>query len=165
LILLLVDWINDELADQRIIVKSMEDDLYDGQVLQKLLGSYLHIPFSLYSSEQDFKDSQGLISCGNSEKLTGQKLEVPEVTQSEEGQRQKLRVVLGTANQILGLPRWSSQKWSVESIHSKSLVAILYLLVNLARHFRAPLRLPENVNVETVVVKVSCSLPVCFVPS
>jgi len=121
---LLVDWINDELADQRIIVKVIDDDLYDGQVLQKLL-----------------------------EKLTGQKLEVPEVSQSEEGQRHKLQVVLGTANQILGLPRWSAQKWSVESIHSKSLVAILYLLVHLARHFRAPLRLPENVNVETVVVK------------
>jgi len=34
----LIDWINDELADQRIIVKNMEDDLYDGQILQKLLG-------------------------------------------------------------------------------------------------------------------------------
>jgi len=39
LIQLLVDWINDELAEQRIIVKNMEDDLYDGQVLQKLLGT------------------------------------------------------------------------------------------------------------------------------
>ena len=88
------------------------------------------------------------------EKLTGQKLEVPEVSQSEEGQRHKLQIVLGASNQVLGLPMWSQQKWSVESVHSKSLVAILYLLVHLARHFRAPLRLPENVNVETVVVKV-----------
>jgi len=62
-------------------------------------------------------------------------------------------VVLGHTNQVLGLPRWSNQKWSVDSIHSKSLVAILHLLVHLARHFRAPLRLPENVTVETVVVK------------
>lgn len=38
LIQLLIDWMNDELADQRIIVKSIEDDLYDGQILQKLLG-------------------------------------------------------------------------------------------------------------------------------
>ena len=38
LIALLIDWINDELANQRIIVKNLEDDLYDGQVLQKLLG-------------------------------------------------------------------------------------------------------------------------------
>lgn len=77
------------------------------------------------------------------------------MSQSEEGQRHKLSVVLNAATQVLGLPRWSQQKWSVESIHSKNLVSILYLLVNLVRHFRAPLRLPENVNVETVVVKVS----------
>lgn len=38
LITVLVDWINDMLADQRIIVKFLEEDLYDGQVLQKLLG-------------------------------------------------------------------------------------------------------------------------------
>jgi hypothetical protein len=38
LIAVLIEWINDELADQRIIVKDIEEDLYDGQVLQKLLG-------------------------------------------------------------------------------------------------------------------------------
>lgn len=42
LISLLIDWINDELADQRIIVKNIEDDLYDGQILQKLLGKKSH---------------------------------------------------------------------------------------------------------------------------
>jgi len=67
----LIDWINDELADQRIIVKDIEEDLYDGQVLQKLW-----------------------------EKLTGQQLDVLEVTQSEEGQRQKLAVVLRAVNHV-----------------------------------------------------------------
>lgn len=43
LIKLLTDWINDELADQRIIVMKIDDDLYDGQVLQKLLGNCLSI--------------------------------------------------------------------------------------------------------------------------
>ena len=38
LIEVLIEWINDELANQRIIVKDIEEDLYDGQVLQKLLG-------------------------------------------------------------------------------------------------------------------------------
>lgn len=38
LIRVLIEWINDELADQRIIVKDIEEDLYDGQVLQKLIG-------------------------------------------------------------------------------------------------------------------------------
>lgn len=38
LITVLVDWINDELAEHRIIVQNVDEDLYDGQVLQKLLG-------------------------------------------------------------------------------------------------------------------------------
>lgn len=33
----LVNWINDELNDQRIIVKYLEQDLYDGQVLGRLV--------------------------------------------------------------------------------------------------------------------------------
>lgn len=49
LITVLVDWINDMLADQRIIVKFLEEDLYDGQVLQKLLGKIL-LAVQLYSS-------------------------------------------------------------------------------------------------------------------
>lgn len=34
------------------------------------------------------------------EKLTHEKLDVPEVTQSEEGQKQKLYVVLGSVNNV-----------------------------------------------------------------
>merc|ERR1712198_533354 len=60
---------------------------------------------------------------------------VPEVTQSEEGQRNKLKIVLGVAN-----------------VHTKNTVSILHLLVALARHFRAPIRLPENVVVDVVIV-------------
>lgn len=71
LIQVLIEWINDELAAQRIIVQDIAEDLYDGQVLQKLL-----------------------------EKLTGDKLDVPEVTQSEEGQKQKLYVVLNHFNKV-----------------------------------------------------------------
>nr|XP_022920144.1 beta-parvin [Onthophagus taurus] len=126
LIQILIDWINDELAEQRIIVQDIMDDLYDGQVLQKLL-----------------------------EKLTGNKLNEPEVTQSEEGQKQKLAMVLDDFNRILGIPHHSIKKWGVESIHSKNIVAILYLLVALARHFRAPIRLPEHVTIKTHVVQKS----------
>ncbi|CAG9104224.1 hypothetical protein JYU34_012103 [Plutella xylostella] len=124
LIQVLIDWINDELAAQRIIVKDISEDLYDGQVLQKLL-----------------------------EKLANMKIDVPEVTQSEEGQRQKLRVVLGAVNRALYGSSKPVQKWSVDSIHSKNVVSILHLLVALARHYRAPVRLPENVRVTVVVVK------------
>ncbi|KAG8038348.1 hypothetical protein G9C98_006675 [Cotesia typhae] len=97
LIYILIEWINDELAQQRII------------------------------------------------------LDVPEVTQSEEGQKQKLEVVLSAANRILG--RYPPYQWSVESVHSKNIVAILHLLVGLARQYRAPVRLPERVAVQLVVVK------------
>ena len=46
----------------KFIVQDIEEDMYDGQVLQKLI-----------------------------EKLTSETLNVPEVTQSEDGQRNKLR--------------------------------------------------------------------------
>lgn len=39
LIFVLIEWINDELANHRIIVKDIVEDLYDGQVLQKLIGN------------------------------------------------------------------------------------------------------------------------------
>ncbi|GCC37353.1 hypothetical protein chiPu_0015857 [Chiloscyllium punctatum] len=76
LVKVLIDWINDVLVEERIIVKTLEEDLYDGQVLQKLL-----------------------------------------------------------------------------AIHTKNMVAILHLLVALAMHFRAPIRLPEHVSVQVVVVR------------
>lgn len=40
LIRVLIEWINDVLAEQRIIVKDIEEDLFDGQVLQKLIGKH-----------------------------------------------------------------------------------------------------------------------------
>lgn len=122
---ILIDWINDELAEQRIIVQRLEEDMYDGQVLQKLW-----------------------------EKLTGKKLDVPEVTQSEDGQRAKLTIVLTSVNHTLGFHQ-KLPKWSVESVHSKNIVAILHLLVALVRYFRAPVRLPENVFVTVVIAQKS----------
>lgn len=131
LVKVLVNWINDELAEQRIIVKSLEEDLFDGQILGKLV-----------------------------EKLSGQKLDVIEVTQNEDLQRHKLRAVLDTANRLLGIPvapgkqtGWSNIKWTVEGIHSKQVVEIIHFLVALIRQFRCPVRLPENVSVEVVVVQ------------
>jgi hypothetical protein len=45
-----------------------------------------------------------------------------------------------------------TSKWSVRSIHSKNYVAIIHLLVALATHFRANVRLPEHVSVPVVVL-------------
>lgn len=39
---MLIDWINDVLVGERIIVKDLAEDLYDGQVLQKLFGEELN---------------------------------------------------------------------------------------------------------------------------
>uniref|UniRef100_A0A8C9VQX7 Parvin, beta n=1 Tax=Scleropages formosus TaxID=113540 RepID=A0A8C9VQX7_SCLFO len=121
----LIDWVNNELEEERIIVKDLEEDLYDGQVLQKLF-----------------------------EKLSGRKLNVAEVTQSEIGQKQKLQTVLEAVNELIQHHGWSTE-WSVDLIHSKNLVAIISLLVGLAVHFQAAVRLPEHVSVQVLVVKVS----------
>uniref|UniRef100_A0A3B3CB10 Parvin, alpha a n=1 Tax=Oryzias melastigma TaxID=30732 RepID=A0A3B3CB10_ORYME len=107
----LIDWINDVLVLDRIIVKDLAEDLYDGQVLQKLF-----------------------------EKLEGEKLNVAEVTQSEIAQKQKLQTVLERINDSLKLST-RSIRWNVDSVHAKSIVAILHLLVALSQHFRAPIRL------------------------
>uniref|UniRef100_A0A8C0J5N9 Parvin beta n=1 Tax=Chelonoidis abingdonii TaxID=106734 RepID=A0A8C0J5N9_CHEAB len=125
LIKVLIDWINDVLVEERIIVKQLEEDLYDGQVLQKLL-----------------------------EKLADRKLNVAEVTQSEIGQKQKLQTVLEAVHDLLRPHGWTI-KWNVDSIHGKNLISILHLLVALAMHFRAPIRLPEHVSVQVVVVRVT----------
>ncbi|XP_029633408.1 alpha-parvin isoform X1 [Octopus sinensis] len=124
---ILLGWINDELADQRIIVKDVEEDLFDGQILQKLI-----------------------------EKLANIKIQVPEVTQSEIGQKHKLRIVLDVLNnEIFQIDPANHDElhWSVDSIHSKNLAAILHLLVALARFFHAPIRLPDNVAVTVLVVQ------------
>ncbi|XP_041110113.1 beta-parvin isoform X1 [Polyodon spathula] len=123
LLRVLIDWINNELEEDRIIVKDLEEDLYDGQVLQKLF-----------------------------EKLSGCRLNVAEVTQSEIGQKQKLQTVLEAVNELLRPNGWCIE-WSVDSIHCKNLISIVYLLVGLAMHFQAPIRLPEHVSVQLVVVK------------
>uniref|UniRef100_A0A8C7KD29 Parvin alpha n=1 Tax=Oncorhynchus kisutch TaxID=8019 RepID=A0A8C7KD29_ONCKI len=97
----LIDWINDVLVGERIIVKDLAEDLYDGQVLQKLF-----------------------------EKLEGERLNVAEVTQSEIAQKQKLQTVLEKINDTLK-----------SSVSLKSL------------HCRAPIRLPDHVSIQVVVVQ------------
>ncbi|MEQ2250699.1 hypothetical protein ILYODFUR_003519 [Ilyodon furcidens] len=84
LVKVLIDWINSELEEERIIVKDLEEDCYDGQVLQKLF-----------------------------EKLSGRKLNVAEVTQSEIGQKQKLQTVLEAVNNTLRPHGWTVE-WSVD---------------------------------------------------
>jgi len=121
-------WINTTLQEQRIIVRSLENDLYDGTVLQKLL-----------------------------DVMAGIQISMPEVTQNREEQRRKLSLILDEINEVLmpNLPSAEGKinyKWSVDSIHSRNLVAILHLLVNLAVYFHAPIMIPENVSLKVIVI-------------
>ncbi|TKC42748.1 hypothetical protein EI555_005481, partial [Monodon monoceros] len=242
LIKVLIDWINDVLVGERIIVKDLAEDLYDGQVLQKLFGwckyaegwnvvmskltsgnGYRTVqhhpcrpkPGIKYSQESRYAEShlgsriwtwnpgshaddimaqglnpemskmprQGALgqrSVQNTldkdlaaaqasmkafqsgyrnvfgeedrEKLESEKLNVAEVTQSEIAQKQKLQTVLEKINETLKLPP-RSIKWNVDTVHAKSLVAILHLLVALSQYFRAPIRLPDHVSIQVVVVQ------------
>ncbi|VDN59033.1 unnamed protein product [Dracunculus medinensis] len=121
---LLINWLNEELSSQRIVVKHIQEDLYDGQIIQKLI-----------------------------EKLANIKIEVPEVSQSEEGQRQKLHIVIETINRIIAQGQYEQTKWNADNIHNKDVVAIIQLLVAIAIYFRAPVRFPEHVKANVLVVQ------------
>ncbi|KAF7623357.1 hypothetical protein Mgra_00010301 [Meloidogyne graminicola] len=95
---LLIYWLNEELAQDRIVVRNLQEDIFDGQVIQKLI-----------------------------EKLAQIKIEVPEVSQSEEGQRQKLRIIVDALSKLLNNNEYNKQKWTAELIHSKDIIAILHL--------------------------------------
>uniref|UniRef100_A0A8C8FY47 Calponin-homology (CH) domain-containing protein n=1 Tax=Oncorhynchus tshawytscha TaxID=74940 RepID=A0A8C8FY47_ONCTS len=77
---------------------------------------------------------------------------------SERGQKQMLQTLLESVNQLLRPHGWSidSLCWSPPpstAIHTKNLVATLYLLVTLAMHYLSPIRLSEQMSVQVVVVK------------
>lgn len=40
---LLINWLNEELSSQRIVVKHIQEDLYDGQIIQKLIEKLANI--------------------------------------------------------------------------------------------------------------------------
>lgn len=123
----LVNWINDELAQQRIVVRDLQNDLYDGQILGKLF-----------------------------EKLHNVQLDLIEVTQNEAAQKRKLRHVLDSINRVLALQaRWVRIRWSVDGIHAKNMVEIIHLLIALALYYCAPIKLPSNVRVQVLVVQKS----------
>ena len=62
--------------------------------------------------------------------------------------------MLETTNRLLGLAtRYNNPRWTIEGVHNKNLVELTHLLVALIRHYRAPIRLPENVFVNVIVVQ------------
>jgi len=121
----LMDWINDVLADRRIVVKNIQEDLFDGQILAILIERLCNVQLG---------------------QLTG-------VTQSFELQKERLTVIVDQVNQVLGIPADGSQLWTADLIHKKHIPAILHLLVAMCRQFNGPKDLPSNVTINVVVVQ------------
>ncbi|XP_071465510.1 gamma-parvin isoform X3 [Marmota flaviventris] len=119
----LVEWINAALLPEHVVVRSLEEDMFDGLILHHLL-----------------------------QKLAGLRLQVEEIALTAASQRRKLEVVLGAVNRALQVEE-PQAKWSVEAIFNKDLVATLHLLVALAKHFQPSVPLPSNVQVEVVTIE------------
>lgn len=85
----LTEWVNNELASERIIVQEIEEDLFDGLVLAKLIGK-------IYDSPQ--------------------LLAMQEIIPSETGQQQRIRAVLNLLYEKMRVPEEFQPKlpWSVE---------------------------------------------------
>uniref|UniRef100_A0A8C7BWK5 Gamma-parvin n=1 Tax=Neovison vison TaxID=452646 RepID=A0A8C7BWK5_NEOVI len=119
----LIEWINTKLLPEHIVVRSLEEDIFDGLILHHLF-----------------------------QMLTGVKLEVEEMALTAPSQRRKLEVVLEAITRSLQAEE-RQLKWSVETIFSKDLLATLHLLVALAKHFQPDLPLPTNVQVDVITME------------
>ncbi|KAM3870170.1 gamma-parvin [Diretmus argenteus] len=124
----LVVWINRTLKPQHIVVLSLEEDLYDGLVLNHLLS-----------------------------RLAGVHLALEEIAVTSAAQIHKLEVILEELDKRLGATDSTLIKWNVKLIHSKDLLATIHLLVAMVRCFQPDLNLPSNVKVEVVEVEVTRS--------
>lgn len=67
-------------------------------------------------------------------------------------QKGRLRLVLKIISDKTGIAE-DQAKWNVEAIHSKDAVAILHILVALARHYRIRQTIPKNVKVRRIRLK------------
>lgn len=101
------------LVGERIIVKDLAEDLYDGQVLQKLFGEESVLEKSLYCCSIK---TQYCIVYLFPEKLEGEKLNVAEMTQCEIAQKQKLQTVLEKINDTLKVSS-RNIKWNVDCMY------------------------------------------------
>lgn len=119
----LMEWINTELLAEHIVVRSLEEDMFDGLILHHLF-----------------------------QKLAGTKLEVEEIALTAVSQRRKLQAVLEATNGSLQVEE-QAVKWSVDAIFNKDLLATLHLLLALAKRFQPNLPLPANVQVEVITME------------
>lgn len=124
---ILLEWINKTLKVEHIVVRTLEEDIYDGLVLHHLL-----------------------------RRLAGVELHAEEIALSTDAQVRKLEVILTALNETLEMNE-ETAKWNVKLIHSRDLLATLHLLVAMARRFQSDLVLPPNVSVEVIQCEVTKS--------
>ncbi|XP_070936814.1 gamma-parvin isoform X4 [Macaca nemestrina] len=119
----LMEWINTTLLPEHIVVRSLEEDMFDGLILHHLF-----------------------------QRLAALKLEAEDIALTAASQKHKLTVVLEAVNRSLQLEERQA-KWSVETIFNKDLLSTLHLLVALAKRFQPNLSLPTNVQVEVITIE------------
>nr|XP_015312561.1 PREDICTED: gamma-parvin isoform X1 [Macaca fascicularis] len=119
----LMEWINTTLLPEHIVVRSLEEDMFDGLILHHLF-----------------------------QRLAALKLEAEDIALTATSQKHKLTVVLEAVNRSLQLEERQA-KWSVETIFNKDLLSTLHLLVALAKRFQPNLSLPTNVQVEVITIE------------
>lgn len=69
-----------------------------------------------------------------------------------------LLLTIFDSDYVVSCSHFVSPSFPTLAVHAKSIVAILHLLVALSQHFRAPIRLPDHVSIQVVVVQVSETL-------
>ena len=121
LIDVLLEWLNEVLAERRILLRDFFEDFSDGQILTELL-----------------------------EELTGSnETRESALALSEGDQRVKLSRVIEYVNRQLRIFD-DEAKWSVDALYHKDPIATLHLLVALSRLFEAPMELPRNVRIRAL---------------
>lgn len=117
---MLMGWINTELAEKRVIVKDIQEDIYDGQILQMLVGKM--------NTNRVFKNDMYLMVFPLfTEKLSGVMISTlpGKLNLSEMSKKQNLKSVIDFLNVTMDIHPMMS-KWKVESNLTQILTILLY---------------------------------------
>ena len=122
----LFNWLNTSLKKDSIIIRSFEDDLYDGYILGKLVEFY----------------------------QPNIRLIFDDVPLSEEAKRKTLERVLNYLETCFNQQN-QSIKWTLEQIYNRDFISILHLLLRVMKFFNIQgfYDLPKNLTLKVIVVK------------
>ncbi|CAF0784087.1 unnamed protein product [Rotaria sordida] len=122
----LFNWLNTSLSKESIIIRSFEDDLYDGYILGKLIEYYQPNIRLLHH----------------------------DIPLSEESKKKTLECVLNYLETCFKQQN-QPIKWTLEQIYNRDFIAILHLLLTVIKFFNIKSRydLPKNLLLKVIVVK------------